>query len=65
MDEDARDEGSAEPGCPVRLEAARADFRRKQADGHPSAGLMGSGLDLSGFGTEEDIATAIQERLKG
>jgi hypothetical protein len=29
------------------------------------AGLMGSGLDLSGFGTEEDIADAIKERLKG
>lgn len=28
------------------------------------AGLMGSGLDLSGFGTEEDIAADIQERLK-
>jgi len=28
------------------------------------AGLMGSGLDLSGFGTEEDIAAAVQERLK-
>jgi hypothetical protein len=29
------------------------------------AGLMGSGLDLSTFGTEEDIAAAVQERLKG
>jgi hypothetical protein len=29
------------------------------------AGLMGSGPDLSGFGTEEDIAGAIMERLKG
>lgn len=29
------------------------------------AGLVGSGLDLSGFGTEEDIAADIQERLKG
>jgi hypothetical protein len=28
------------------------------------AGLMGSGLDLSGLGTEEDIAAAIQKRLK-
>jgi hypothetical protein len=28
-------------------------------------GLMGSGLDLSTFGTEEDIAAAVQERLKG
>lgn len=28
------------------------------------AGLIGSGLDLSGFGTEEDIAAAIQEWLK-
>ena len=25
----------------------------------------GSGLDLSGFGTEEDIAADIQDRLKG
>jgi hypothetical protein len=29
------------------------------------AGLMRSGMDLSTFGTEEDIAAAIQERLKG
>jgi len=29
------------------------------------AGLIGSGMDLSAFRTEEDIATAIQERLKG
>ena len=29
------------------------------------AGLMGSGLDLSTFGTEEDFAAAVQERLKG
>jgi hypothetical protein len=28
------------------------------------AGLMGSGLDLSGFGTEENIAAEIHERLK-
>jgi hypothetical protein len=28
-------------------------------------GLIGSGLDLSGFGTDEDIAADIQERLKG
>jgi hypothetical protein len=28
-------------------------------------GLMGSGMDLSGFGTEEDITADIQERLKG
>jgi len=28
------------------------------------AGLQGSGMDLSTFGTEEDIAAAIQERLK-
>ena len=28
------------------------------------AGLMGSGMDLSGFGTEEDIAAAIAECLK-
>jgi len=28
------------------------------------AGLMGSGLDLSGLGTEEDIAAVVQERLK-
>ena len=28
------------------------------------AGLVGSGMDLSGFGTEEDIAAAVQERLK-
>jgi hypothetical protein len=28
------------------------------------AGLQGSGMDLSGFGTEEVIAGAIQERLK-
>lgn len=29
------------------------------------AGLMGSGIDLTNFRTEEDIAVAIQERLKG
>jgi hypothetical protein len=29
------------------------------------AGLQGSGMDLSTFGTEEVIAGAIQERLKG
>ena len=29
------------------------------------AGLMGSGMDLSGFGTEEDIAAAVQGHLKG
>ena len=29
------------------------------------AGLMGSAMDLSGLGTEEDIAADIQERLKG
>jgi hypothetical protein len=29
------------------------------------AGLIGSGLDLSTYGTEEDIAAAIKERLKG
>jgi len=28
------------------------------------AGLQGSGMDLSTFGTEEDIAAVIQERLK-
>jgi hypothetical protein len=28
------------------------------------AGLMGSGMDLTAFRTEEDIAAAIQERLK-
>jgi len=28
-------------------------------------GLMGSGLDLSTFGTEEDIAAAIRDWLKG
>lgn len=28
------------------------------------AGFMGSELDLSGLGTEEDIAAAIAERLK-
>jgi len=28
------------------------------------AGLMGSGMYLSGLGTEEDIANAVQERLK-
>jgi len=28
------------------------------------AGLMGSGLDLTSLRTEEDIAAAIQERLK-
>jgi len=32
--------------------------------GHKTA-LLGSGLDLSGFGTEEDIAGAIMGRLKG
>ena len=29
------------------------------------AGLIRSGMDLSTYGTEEDIAAAIQERLKG
>jgi len=29
------------------------------------AGLIGSELDLSAFRTEEDIATAVQERQKG
>jgi len=29
------------------------------------AGLQGSGMDPSTFGTEEDIAAAIQGRLKG
>jgi hypothetical protein len=29
------------------------------------AGLMRFGMDLSTFGTKEDIAVAIQERLKG
>jgi hypothetical protein len=29
------------------------------------AGLIGSGMDLSAFRTEEDIAAAIKEQLKG
>ena len=29
------------------------------------AGLMGSGMDLSCFGTEEAIADVVKERLKG
>jgi hypothetical protein len=28
-------------------------------------GLMGSGMDLTSFGTAEEIAAAIQDRLKG
>lgn len=28
-------------------------------------GLMGSGMDLTSYGTAEDIAVAIQDRLKG
>jgi hypothetical protein len=43
----------------------KAKVRRTEIIRALIAGLMGSGMDLTGFGTEEDIAAAIVERLKG
>jgi len=43
----------------------RAKVRRTEIIRALIAGLMGSGMDLSGFGTEEDIADVVKERLKG
>ena len=42
----------------------RAKVKRAEIIRALIARLMGSGLDLSGLGTEEDIAANIQERLK-
>ena len=42
----------------------RAKVKRTEIIRALVAGLMGSGLDLSGFGTEEDIAAAVRDRLK-
>ena len=51
--------------CLAICATTRAKIRRTEIIRALVAGLMGSGLDLSTFGTEEDIAAAIQERLKG
>ena len=48
----------------IRLKT-RSKMKRTEIIRALVAGLMGSGLDLSTFGTEEDVAAAIQERLKG
>jgi hypothetical protein len=42
----------------------RSKVKRTEISRALIAGLMGAGLDLSGFETEKDIAADIQERLK-
>ncbi len=48
----------------IRLKT-RSKMKRTEIIRALVAGLMGSGLDLSTFGTEEDVAAAVQGRLKG
>jgi hypothetical protein len=43
----------------------RAKMKRTEIIPGLVAGPMGSGLDLSTFGTEEDIAEVIKSRLNG
>jgi hypothetical protein len=51
-------------GLEIRMKT-KAKMKRTEIIRALIAGLQGSGMDLSTLGTEEAIAGAIQERLKG